>query len=214
MKKAMIPLLMIAIGAAALTVSGVTYARIAESGYSAKAEGEETPTEPTEPTEEEIDTEEKLTEKVRKWLSQYLDARLVADIITWATTGGLMTALFAVYIKYRRYKATTVGELVAITKAEVGKALKQSFEGLSKEEIKKLTDGIDSLRESNDKVIKALVLAQDKSSEGKIALLKLVSEGASKDVKEAAKVAEESVKKEEKATEEVKKAVGEFQPIE
>ena len=101
MKKAMIPLLMVAIGAAALTVSGVTYARIAESGYSVKAEGEETPTEPTEPTEEEIDTEEKLTEKVRKWLSQYLDARLVADIITWATTGGLMTALFAVYIKYR-----------------------------------------------------------------------------------------------------------------
>ena len=144
--------------------------------------------------------------EVEAWLSQYLEKDLLTQIISWAVDAGVLGGLFTVYLKYRKYKNKTIGQLVEEIKANVTKQMENDFKNLSKEQQEKLINGIETLKKSNELVIKALVLAQSKTTENKLALLDLVGE-ANTDVE--VKQAVESVRQEVEANQETKEKVQE-----
>lgn len=144
--------------------------------------------------------------EVEAWLSQYLEKDLLTQIISWAVDAGVLGGLFTVYLKYRKYKNKTIGQLVEEIKANVTKQMEDDFKNLSQEQQAKLINGIETLKKSNELVIKALVLAQSKTTENKLALLDLVGE-ANTDVE--VKQAVESVRQEVEANQETKEKVQE-----
>ncbi len=154
----------------------------------------------TDPTFDEFKNE------VEKWLSNYLEKDLLTKVISWAVDAGVLGGLFTVYLKYRKYKNKTIGELVEEIKGQVTKQMGDDFKNLSAEQQQKLINGLETLKKSNELVIKALVLAQSKTTDSKLALLDLVAENnTSVEVKET--VAE--VRKEVEASEEQKQKVQE-----
>ena len=144
--------------------------------------------------------------EVEAWLSKYLEKDLLTQIISWAVDAGVLGGLFTVYLKYRKYKNKTIGQLVEEIKANVTKQMEDDFKNLSEEQQQKLINGIETLKKSNELVIKALVLAQSKTTENKLALLDLVGE-ANTDVE--VKQAVESVRQEVEANQETKERVQE-----
>lgn len=156
--------------------------------------------------EEQEPTFDDFKAEVEAWLSQYLEKDLLTQIISWAVDAGVLGGLFAVYLKYRKYKNKTIGQLVEEIKANVTKQMEDDFKNLSQEQQQKLINGIETLKKSNELVIKALVLAQSKTTENKLALLDLVGE-ANTDVE--VKQAVESVRQEVEANQETKEKVQE-----
>lgn len=170
-----------------------------ESKEEASSSSEENGT-TTDPTFDEFKNE------VEKWLSNYLEKDLLTKVISWAVDAGVLGGLFTVYLKYRKYKNKTIGELVEEIKGQVTKQMGDDFKNLSAEQQQKLINGLETLKKSNELVIKALVLAQSKTTDSKLALLDLVAENnTSVEVKET--VAE--VRKEVEASEEQKQKVQE-----
>ena len=156
--------------------------------------------------EEQEPTFDDFKAEVEAWLSQYLEKDLLTQIISWAVDAGVLGGLFTIYLKYRKYKNKTIGQLVEEIKANVTKQMEDDFKNLSQEQQEKLINGIETLKKSNELVIKALVLAQSKTTENKLALLDLVGE-ANTDVE--VKQAVESVRQEVEANQETKEKVQE-----
>lgn len=171
-----------------------------ESSSSSSSSSDSSSEEEQEPTFDDFKAE------VEAWLSQYLEKDLLTQIISWAVDAGVLGGLFTVYLKYRKYKNKTIGQLVEEIKANVTKQMEDDFKNLSQEQQQKLINGIETLKKSNELVIKALVLAQSKTTENKLALLDLVGE-ANTDVE--VKQAVESVRQEVEANQETKEKVQE-----
>lgn len=169
----------------------------------------ETASEPIEPTQEDFQAE------IEKWLSNYLEKDLVTKIISWAVDAGVLGSLFTIYLKYRKYKNKTIGQLVDEIKASVTKQMEDDFKNLSAEQQAKLINGLETLKKSNELVIKALVLAQSKTTDSKLALLDLVSESnESTEVKEVVKEVREEVESNQAQKDKVNEAVkSDYNPI-
>lgn len=170
----------------------------------------------SEATSEEQETSfEEFKQQVTDWLSQYLEKDLVVQIISWAVDVGVLGGLFTVYLKYRKYKGKTIEQLVDEVKAKVTETMENDFKNLSKEQQEKLINGLETLKKSNELVIKALVLAQSKTTDSKLALLDLVSESNTNvEVKEAVEQVREEIQANEEQKQKVQEAVKEdYNPI-
>lgn len=179
---------------------------VAPSSSEEEKSEEENSSSSSSSSEEQEPTFDNFKAEVEAWLSQYLEKDLLTQIISWAVDAGVLGGLFTVYLKYRKYKNKTIGQLVEEIKANVTKQMEDDFKNLSQEQQAKLINGIETLKKSNELVIKALVLAQSKTTENKLALLDLVSE-ANTDVE--VKQAVESVRQEVEANQETKEKVQE-----
>lgn len=170
----------------------------------------------SEATSEEQETSfEEFKQQVTDWLSQYLEKDLVVQIISWAVDVGVLGGLFTVYLKYRKYKGKTIEQLVDEVKTKVTETMENDFKNLSKEQQEKLINGLETLKKSNELVIKALVLAQSKTTDSKLALLDLVSESNTNvEVKEAVEQVREEIQANEEQKQKVQEAVKEdYNPI-
>lgn len=170
----------------------------------------------TEPeVEEDEPTEEELIEKIKEWMSKYLEQSTVEKIITWAVDAGVLSSLFVIYLKYRKYKHNTVEEVLTAVKKEVGKYLEDCFAKLDKEAIQKIIDSFKEVEANMELLMKALVLSQSKTSESKVAMLDLIS-GINKNA-EINKTIDEvktEIIKEKQAEEAVKEVVkNEYHPV-
>ena len=164
--------------------------------------------EPTNTTEDEPLTEEGFTEKIREFFEQYLSADMVANIINWAIDSGLLIALFGVYLKYRKYKSLSSEEIAKKGDDRIKQELKESFEKLSEEQLQQLIDKVNSYEDVLNTLEKALILSQDKTAEGKKALLDLISEKTnSSEVKKEASNVKEKVVEEQKTIDEIQEKV-------
>lgn len=160
-------------------------------------------------------TEGEFNEGIKSWVSQYVDSQFIMNIINWAIDAGLLTGLFAIYLKYRKYKSLSSGEIATKVKEEVKKELGLDFEGLSNEKIKPLEDRMAGIETKLDTQTKVMILSHDKSAEGKKAMLSLLKLDASDEVTNKL-VDEETLKieKEQKAKEAVAdKVKDDYNPI-
>lgn len=164
--------------------------------------------ETTNTTEDEPLTEEGFTEKIREFFEQYLSADMVANIINWAIDSGLLIALFGVYLRYRKYKSLSSEEIAKKVDDRIKQELKESFEKLSEEQLQQLIDKVNSYEDVLNTLEKALILSQDKTAEGKKALLDLISEKTnSSEVKKEASNVKEKVVEEQKTIDEIQEKV-------
>ena len=164
--------------------------------------------EPTNTNEDEPLTEEGFTEKIREFFEQYLSADMVANIINWAIDSGLLIALFGVYLKYRKYKSLSSEEIAKKVDDRIKQELKESFEKLSVEQLQQLIDKVNSYEDVLNTLEKALILSQDKTAEGKKALLDLISEKTnSSEVKKEASSVKDKVVEEQKTIDEIQEKV-------
>ena len=164
--------------------------------------------ETTNTTEDEPLTEEGFTERVKEFLEQYLSADMVANIINWAIDSGLLIALFGVYLRYRKYKSLSSEEIAKKVDDRIKQELKESFEKLSEEQLQQLIDKVNSYEDVLNTLEKALILSQDKTAEGKKALLDLISEKTnSSEVKKEASNVKEKVVEEQKTIDEIQEKV-------
>lgn len=179
---------------------------------------EEEPQEQAEPTTNVDDAEPTLDEfkaEVETWMANYMEESMVSKIITWLVDAGVLTALFGVYLKYRKYKNTTVEDMINQFKDKMGNWLKENFDKLSVEQIDKIKDAINCLEKSNETIMKVLVLMQDNTPKGKAALIEyLGSKTNNEEVKDAATKVNKVLEAQEKADAEVKnKVAGEYEEI-
>lgn len=178
------------------------------------AEEPEPEPEVVEETEQEPTLDEFKAE-VQAWMSQYMEESLVVKIITWMVDAGVLSALFVVYLKYRKYKHTTIEDLTKYFGDKVGIWLKENFDKLSEEQIAKITKSVDDLEKSNETIMKVLVLMQDNTAKGKAALIEyLGSKTDSEEVKEATEQVATVLDEQEKTNAKVKaKVSGEYEDI-
>lgn len=164
--------------------------------------------EPPVVEEEKEPTIDDFKAEVQEWLSQYMEESMVVKIITWLVDAGVLTALFAVYLKYRKYKHTTIEDLTKQFGDKVGVWLKENFDKLSEEQIATINQSIDNLEKSNETMMKVLVLMQDNTAKGRAALVEFLgSKTESEEVKETVAQVSETIQEQEKTNEEVKSKV-------
>ena len=160
---------------------------------------------------EVVDEEEQSAlDDVKNWLGQYIDSQMVANIITWCSEAGVLAGLLGVYIKYRKFKGKTIEDLVKLVKAEVGKYLTENFERLSEDKHAKIINAVADLEKAQETIMKVLVLMQDTTTKGKVALLDFLGSKTKNDeVKELAEETQVQLEEEVKKEEVVKEAVKE-----
>lgn len=153
----------------------------------------------------------KIKDYITDFASQYLDYNTVMTIVSLALNSGLLSAIAGIYFKYRKYKATSAEDI----QKKVLEVINDNFEGLGTETLSKLVDKLNSMEKSIEIMQKALILAQDKTAEGKKALIELLSETSnSEEVKETATQVETKVIEEQKAVEKVQEEVkADYTPI-
>lgn len=164
-------------------------------------------------TEEEA--KEEVIQVVKDFLGQYFNSDLVGQIINWAIDVGLLTTIAGIYFKYRKYKAKSSEEIAKEVEKQIKDTLGNEFNKLSNEQIQNILTKIDKFDESLNVFEQALILAQDKTSEGKKALIEIITaRSQNHDTLETGKKVEDKIineqKQEEKVKEEVKK---EYTPI-
>jgi len=160
-------------------------------------------------------TQDELKEEIKEWLSQFMDQSMVAKIISWAVDAGVLTALFAVVVKYRKYKATSIEDLLKTFKDKTSDYVSENFKKLGDVEISKITSAISKLEQSTETIMKVLVLMQDSTTKGKVALLDFLgSKTESAEVKQTAELVNaELVKEQEQEKETKEKVSSDYQDI-
>lgn len=130
--------------------------------------------------EAEVD-EEKLTEQVTQiisdFLGNYLQESFVAQIISWLIDVGAVGAAVAIFFKYRKYKHTTIEDITKLAGQTIKEQLGSSFKDMDGNTAKLIGEmfvAIGTLAAKMDNLIQAFALSQDKSAEGKIAMLQIV----------------------------------------
>jgi hypothetical protein len=172
-----------------------------------------TTTSSSELTQEEV--EKTIKEKIENWASEYVSWDYVSSIINWSIDTGLLSVIALLVVKTRKYKSMTGEEIVNLLKSQLIETLTTNFKEMSEEQLKQLVLNMDELSSDIEVMKKALVLAQDKTAEGKIALLNLIDGTTeNKETKEAIDEQKEKIEKEEAKIEEVKSAVdGDYKEI-
>lgn len=170
----------------------------------------------TEPeVQEKVVDEEAMKEEIKDWLSQYIDKSLIEKIIGWATDIGLVGALFTIYLKYSKYKHTTTSDLIKQFNEKIKDEIKERFDDLGADGIAKITSKVDELNGSIETIMKVLVLMQDSTANGKVALLDFLgTKTNNNEVKEQAENVKVEIEKQEEVKKEVAdKVAGEYKDI-
>ena len=171
-------------------------------------------TEDTSSVEETID-EEKMTEKIKSFLGEHFNQQVVMSIVQWVVDSGLIGIICAVYAKYRKYKALSSKEIADAVIKECKDQIANALQEMSKEELESLKSKLDKVEASNEILQKALILAQDKTVEGRIALVNLISQKSeSEEVQQVAEEVKETIVEEQAVVDKVQEQVKEdYNPI-
>lgn len=163
--------------------------------------------------DDEIDYKEAqqvVTEIATKYLGDYLDKQLIADIV--ALVFGLISLgiLVGTYIKYKKSHKDTNDVVAQSIEREIKKKLKETDEL-----IKPLIEQNEELKKGYETIMKVLVLMQDASPKGKVALIDyLGSKTENKEVKDATEQVQAEIEKQEETKKEVTEKVnGEYENI-
>lgn len=162
---------------------------------------------------EEVDYKEAqqvVTEIATKYLGEYLDKQLIADIVALAFGVISLFALIGTYIKYKRVHKDT-NDVVA---QSIEKEIKDKLKDVN-ELVKPLIEQNKELKDGYETIMKVLVLMQDASPKGKVALIDyLGSKTDNKEIKDATEQVNEEIKKQEETKKEVTEKVnGEYENI-
>jgi hypothetical protein len=154
--------------------------------------------------EEETETIEDFKTKIENKLSEYLDREKVELIIKWLIDSGVLVAMFGVYVKYKKYKNTTIDELYTKLKTELKDYLQENFKQMGADELTKVCNALKELETANETIMKVLVLMQDNTAKGRVALLEyLGNKTTNNEVKELTEEVNATIEKQQEAKQEI-----------
>lgn len=159
----------------------------------------------TQPAVEKKEVEDIIIEIANKYLGDYVDKQLIANIVTVASAVIGYISLLIVSIKYGKYKKNITDTILSGIQEEDGKHLKTELEKSDKK-VEVLTEAIKELQKGYDVIVKALILSQDSTAKGKVTLLEYLGTKTDNPVVQEAKV---QVKAEIEKQEEIKQEVNE-----
>jgi len=163
---------------------------------------------------EQVETEAKENEEVSK-LGEILNVNTIANIVSWLVSSGVLTFGLAVLVKAKKYVCKDNDDIVETFEGKVSEYLQKAFEKLSTDKLAGLTTKLDDLENATETLMKVLVLAQDNTAKGKVALIEYLGKQTKcEEVKEAVcEVATELKEAEEKATIAKEKVQEEYKEI-
>ena len=174
-----------------------------------------------EPEKEPL-TEEKAREIVVKaiqdFLGQYMENSMLAKVITWLIDAGVLSALVIIYIRYRKVKNKTIEDVVNVSKEQLSSAAQSTFSDVSNEinpQIIELRIKVMEMQAKVNYMLQAFALSQDRSAQGKIAMLQLISKASDADenTKDILEEIKQEILEESKAVADVEdKVEGDYKP--
>lgn len=160
------------------------------------------------------DAQEVVTEIATKYLGEYLDKQMIADIV--ALVFGLISLgiLVGTYIKYKKGNKDTNDVVAQSIERELKERI-NAFVDQTITLIEPLIEQNKELKEGYETIMKVLVLMQDASPKGKIALIDYLGRKTdNKDVKEASEQVQAEIEKQEEIKKEVTdKVSGDYEKI-
>ena len=137
-------------------------------------------------------------DELKEIVIEYANAKIknenIKNIVTWSIEGGLLGSLLIVYIKYRKYKHNSLEDMVKSVKTVTGDFLSTKFDEYSNEMITPVKTAISSLQNGLDTVMKVLVLMQDNTPKGRVALIEFLgSKTDNAETKKSIKKVEENI---------------------
>lgn len=176
--------------------------------YNAHAETVET--EIVEETEETELTKEALIQKLKDKIDQNIEDGRIKDIIYLVLFSGFGTGLIGVYIKYRKYKHNTLEDVANTVHKELAEFCTEQFDKLSADKLAPVIEKANELNKGIETITKVLVLMQDKTPEGRIALLEYLGvKTENADIKASVVEIEKNIEEQNKTAQEVNSKVKE-----
>lgn len=165
--------------------------------------------------EEQEKTKEEIIAKFKEFAGQYLNAQTLANIIQYAVDTGIISILAFVYAKYRKYKSKSSEEISKEVLNAIQEEAKKGIAELNKEQLEELQGNITQLENALNTLTKVTILAQDKTAEGKKAVLDaLIESSKSEEVKELGEEKKEKIAEEVKVEQKIKEDIKEdYNPI-
>lgn len=164
--------------------------------------------------QEKKEIQEYIVEIADKYLGEYVDKQTLSMIVSLVLTAlGYATAL-GISIAYNKYKKGGVAQFMKALTENDGKHLKVIVSAFETK-LEQLVEDNKKLKESFDFMAKAFILSQDKSAEGKIAMLEYFGKNTeNKEVQEKANELKLELEKEAEIKQEVNEKVeGDYQEI-
>lgn len=166
--------------------------------------------------EQPVEDESTLVEDIKGFVEEHLSINAIVGVVNgFVSSGAIFTAL-GVYLSKRK-QGLNIEKAVLET---LNKQLGTSFKSFKDEELKEFIRKQDITQDAIKLMVKALVLAQDKTAEGKKALVDLMIEcneklgGVDKETTQVLNHAKEEIVKEQVKTQEVNKKVeSEYIPV-
>ena len=170
--------------------------------------------------DEVIETETETSfEDIKGEIDAYIEDNVhneqVKSLISLGLNGVEAVALVIIYILYRKGKSNNAENNKKDIKSILKDFTSDEFKEYGKEMIQPLHDAIDKLEKSTDTIMKVLVLMQDQTANGKIALIDFLgSKTDNEEVKKSVQLVKEAVEEvkamQEKVNDEVK---GEYKEL-
>lgn len=170
--------------------------------------------------DEVIETETETSfEDIKGEIDTYIEDNVhneqVKSLISLGLNGVEAVALVIIYILYRKGKSNNAENNKKDIKSILKDFTSDEFKEYGKEMIQPLHDAIDKLEKSTDTIMKVLVLMQDQTANGKIALIDFLgSKTDNEEVKKSVQLVKEAVEEvkamQEKVNSEVK---GEYKEL-
>ena len=163
---------------------------------------------------ENKNAQEIVTEVAEKYLGEYLDKQLIADIVAllFGMTG--VVGVFVTNLIYRKSGKSGVNAFMDALEKNDGKHLKEFIAQLEQDK-EKLANQVNQLKVGYETIMKVLVLMQDSTPKGKIALIEYLGSKTNDDsIQEVVKEVGEEIKKQEEVKAEVNEKVnGDYEEI-
>lgn len=184
-----------------------------------KVKAEEIEQPETTETEEITEQDEKeikdyVIDVADKYLGKYVDKQTLTLIINLSLTALSYIGVFVINLVYNKYKKGNTNEIIESFKKVDGEHIKAQLKN-AYEKIDTLEKLVIELKESQETMMKVFVLSQDKSVEGKVAMLDYIGKHTqNNEVQEKAQEISGELEKEVEVKQEVNEKVkDEYQEI-
>lgn len=119
----------------------------------------------------------KVSEVATQVFGKYLDEDKISMIVTLACYVIEIIMMICIWIKYRKFKHTSFDDFNKILETNMAKSLKDNFGDLGTDIgsiVANLAQEMKKIEEQQNALLQAFALSQDKSAEGKLAMLQLI----------------------------------------
>lgn len=164
------------------------------------------------------ESQDKKIEELKAKILELANNELIRSIVSYTTSFAGIAGFIVTLAKYRKYKAISSTQIAELVTKVGSENLTAKYEELEKTVVNELIKKYESVEKAISVMQKILILSQDKTTAGKVALMEYLekkTEDADESVKETVSEVKEAVEEENKKQEEtLSKVADDYVPVE